>query len=283
MNERFAAFSFVDRISRRTLQHIEGQYTVPAHATRFPASLMAEAVGQLAAWSAMSSHDFSLRPVAGLAARTRYLQAACPGQTLTLEAEIVRCDAEAIAYGGRASIGGRCALELDDCLGPMLPMEEFDEAQAVRRDFEMLCGPGAAAGRFGGVPVPDLEPTEHLPGRRLVATLRVPGRDEAPFFGDHFPRRAVYPGTLLLDALGRLAVTVADEARAERGAGEWVPRIVTDVKIRTFTPPGARLELSAELIDVDTHCARLKLAARGDGRSVASAKIEVGAAPEVTT
>lgn len=283
MSERFAAFSFVDRISRRSPRHIEGQFTVPAHAARFPASLMAEAVGQLAAWSAMASHDFSLRPVAGLAARTRYLQDVCPGQTLTLEADIARCDAEAIAYGGRASIGGRCALELVDCLGPMLPMDEFDEAQAVRRDFETLCGPGAAAGRFGGVPVPALEPSEHLPCRRLVATLRVPGRDEAPFFGDHFPRRAVYPGTLLLDALGRLAVTVANEARAERSAGQWLPRIVTDVKIRAFTPPGARLELSAELIDTDSRCARLKLAARADGRSVASAKIEVGAAAEGAT
>ena len=50
--ERPGAFSFVDRITHRAGGRIEGEYTVPAAATRFPASLMAEAVGQLAAWSA---------------------------------------------------------------------------------------------------------------------------------------------------------------------------------------------------------------------------------------
>src|SRR5512139_588065 len=99
-SERFRAFSFVDRITRCSDRHIEGQYTVPARATRFPASLMAEAVGQLAAWSAMSSLGFAWRPVAGLAAETRYHRIAEPGQTLQLEADIARCDDEAVAYSG---------------------------------------------------------------------------------------------------------------------------------------------------------------------------------------
>ena len=44
MSGRFRAFSFVDRITRSEPgRRIEGQYTVPASATRFPASLMAEA------------------------------------------------------------------------------------------------------------------------------------------------------------------------------------------------------------------------------------------------
>ena len=50
MSDRFRAFSFVDRITRSTARHIEGEYTVPARVTRFPGSLMAEEVGQLAAW-----------------------------------------------------------------------------------------------------------------------------------------------------------------------------------------------------------------------------------------
>ena len=58
MDGRFRAFSFVDRITRLDPGHrIEGLYTVPATASRFPAALMAEAVGQLAAWSAMSAWD----------------------------------------------------------------------------------------------------------------------------------------------------------------------------------------------------------------------------------
>lgn len=269
MSERFRAFSFVDRISRRTITRIEGQYTVPAAATRFPPSLMAEAVGQLAAWSAMASLDFRLRPVAGIAAETRYHRIATPGQTLALEADIVRCDDEAVAYSGRASIDGDCALELLDSLGPMLPMEQFDAPAAVRADFDTLCGPGAAPGRFGGVPAPQIELIERLPGERASAVLQVPQQDEAAFFGDHFPRRPVYPGTLLLDALAGLARVAAETE------GGWAIKLASDVKIRSFTPPGATLQLSAERIDGDAQRARLKVAARSDGKVVASARIEL--------
>ena len=279
MDGRFRAFSFVDRITRLEPGHrIEGLYTVPATASRFPAALMAEAVGQLAAWAAMSSVEFAHRPVAGLAGETRYHGAAVPGQTLQLAAEIERCDDEAIAYGGSASIDGRCVLELMHCVGPMLPMEEFDAPEAVRADFETLIGPGAPRDRFAGVDAPQLETTDHSAGERLRAVLHVPG--SASYFDDHFPRRPVYPGTLLLDALGLLAVRLASEAMPEQADREWMPKVVTDVKLRTFTPPGARLDLGAELIDADAQGARLKVTARDGGKLVASARIEVGPASE---
>ncbi len=276
MSERFAAFSFVDRITRRTTHRIEGRYTVPARATGFPASLIAEAVGQLAAWSAMSSLDFGLRPVAGIAAQTRYLRLPRPGQTLMLEAEIARCDAEAVAYSGRATIDGQCALELVDCIGPMLPMQDFDSSAAVRADFDTLCGPGAAPDRFAGVPAPQVQMTGQVGALRIEASLRVPTRGEAAFFGDHFPRRPVYPGTLLIDALAGLAVKLAHAGVGALQASDWLPRVVSDVKIRAFTPPGATLALLAEVLDSDSRSSRIKLLARADGKVVASARIEVG-------
>ncbi|MCU0765347.1 MAG: hypothetical protein MUF32_04940 [Burkholderiaceae bacterium] len=276
MNDRFAAFSFVDRITRHSAHRIEGRYAVPARATRFPASLMAEAVGQLAAWSAMSSLDFGLRPVAGIAAQTRYHRLPRPGQTLMLEAEIARCDAEAVAYSGRAAIDGQCALELGDCIGPMLPMEDFDSPAAVRADFATLCGPGAAPERFAGVPAPQVEVTGRVAGLRIEATLRVPARGDAAFFGDHFPRRPVYPGTLLMDALAGLAVQLAQGGVGGPALADWLPRVVSDVKIRAFTPPGATLALLAEVLDAGARWSRIKLLARADGKVVASARIEVG-------
>ena len=93
MGGRFRAFSFVDRITRLDLaSHVEGSYTVPGGVTRFPPSLMAEAVGQLAAWAAMAQLGYTHRPVAGLAGETRYRGAVAPGQTMQLAADIDRCD-----------------------------------------------------------------------------------------------------------------------------------------------------------------------------------------------
>ena len=273
MDGRFRAFSFVDRISVLHPGHrIEGLFTVPATASRFPAALMAEAVGQLAAWSAMSAIDFTHRPVAGLAGETRYHGAVDPGQTLELTACIERCDDEAIAYGGTASISGRCVLELTDCVGPMLPMEDFDAPDAVRADFETLAGSGAAPGRFAGVDAPQLETSEHSAGERWRALLRVP--ETSAYFEDHFPRRPVYPGTLLMDNLSTLALQLAGELPAMHGSRLAVAR-VRDVKIRSFTAPGQTLMLEAVMQSSSPDGAHMKLSARADDRTIATARIDV--------
>ena len=275
LGERFCSFSFVDRITRQAPGRIEGWYAVPARATRFPASLMAEAVGQLAAWSAMSQLGFALRPVAGLAGAAHYHLVPQPGQTLLLEADLERCDAEAVAYSGRATVDGRLALELSDAVGPMLPMDEFDAPEAVRADFDTLVGPGATLGRFGGVPAALITDIEALDGNRLHAQLSVPARDQAPYFADHFPRRPVFPGTLLLDAMADLAAQLARQAAPLRDAGELLPKVVSSVKIRSFTAPGALLQLEVELLEADAQRARLKVLARAEGKTVATARVEV--------
>ena len=244
-------------------------------AVHFPASLMAEAVGQLAAWSAMAQLDFAHRPVAGLANAVHYHALPHPGCTLQLQADIERCDAEAVAYSGRAFVDGRLALELQDSVGPMLPMDEFDDPHALRADFHTLLGAGAAPGRFGGVPEPDLLDLQLQPGERITAQLQVPHATEAPYFQDHFPRRPVFPGTLLMDALATLALQLAQQSAPLATAGPLVTQKVSQVKIRSFTAPGAQLQLEVLLQDIDAQRARLKVSARNDDKTVATARIEV--------
>ena len=274
MSGRFRSFSFVDRITHREGGRVEGHYTVPL-GVHFPASLMPEAVGQLAAWSAMAQLDFAYRPVAGLASAVRYHLQPQPGCTLQLQADIERCDAEAVAYSGKAFVDGRLALELQDSVGPMLPMQDFDAPEAVRADFHTLLGAGAAPGRFGGVPAPDLHELQLQPGERIGAVLQVPELAAAPFFDDHFPRRPVFPGTLLMDALALLAVQLAQQSAPMAGASALVSKMIHQVKIRSFTAPGARLALEAVLQDIEPQRARFKVAARSDDKTVATARIEV--------
>ena len=273
---RFRSFSFVDRITRREGGHVEGVYTVPPGA-HFPASLMAEAVGQLAAWAAMAQLDFALRPVAGLADAVHYHRLPTPGCTLTLQADIERCDEQAVAYSGKALVDGRLALELVDSVGPMLPMDDFDAAEAVRADWRTLIGAGAAPGRFGGVPHPDFRDVQVQPGERIGATLQVPEAAQAPYFGDHFPRRAVFPGTLLMDALATLSLQLVKASAPPATSAAWAVAKVGQTKIHAFTTPGAQLQLEAVLQDIDAQRARLKVAARSDGdtKAVASARIEI--------
>ena len=64
----YAAYSFVDHIDRfETGKRAHATFSIPVDIASFPSCLVAEAVGQLAAWVAMDRIDFRGRPVAALA------------------------------------------------------------------------------------------------------------------------------------------------------------------------------------------------------------------------
>jgi len=273
MADHFAAFSFVDRITGFTPGVCaRGQFVVPAALPAFPSCLVAEAVGQLAAWVAMARVNFRGRPVAALANETRFHGDVAPGAVLGLAVEIDSCDEEAVAYAGRATSGDALAIELFDCLGPMLPVAEFDSPEALAARFELLRGAGAPPGRFDGVPVPEIVRGTGVPGESLAAVLHVPA--VAPFFADHFPRRPVFPATLLLDAQISLALQLAAEAPDLPAGMQPVPVRMTHVKIRTFIPPGEVLALDAQRAATGGSTGLILLRARANGKTVSTARLE---------
>jgi 3-hydroxymyristoyl/3-hydroxydecanoyl-(acyl carrier protein) dehydratase len=275
----FAAFSFVDRIVEFVPgQRVRGVYAVPPGIAAFPACLVAEAVGQLAAWVSMEAVAFRGRPVAALAGETRFLAAVAPGDTLALAADIEHCDDDAVSYAGWAEVRGERVIELIDCFGPLLPVAEFDAPEALAARLAQLRGPGAPPGRFGGIAPFATSPVAADENSR-TATIDVP--QAAPFFADHFPRRPVFPATLLLDAAIGQAVALA-VALPGWPVGA-VPRVtrMTRVKVRSFTPPGAKLELAARLHERTDTGAVIALEARGDdNRIVATARVDVAAGDE---
>lgn len=276
MQGRYAAFTFVDRITAfEPGIAARGSFRIPRDAGRFPASLLAEATGQLAAWAAMAGLAFRVRPVAGIAHETLYRLAPRPGDLVETEIRIDSCDDEAVSYQGVARIGGEIAVELRDVVGPMLPAAEFDDPDAMRGFLDVLLGPGAPPERFRGVPTLPLVPLDGEPGRLARARLDVPV--DAPFFADHFPRRPVLPGTLLLDAMTRLASGLLAEAAPGRSLALVK---VSDVKLRAFTEPGATLELRAALesTEDDTMTAMLEARAAGQKRPVGGARATFGVA-----
>ncbi len=243
----FRAYSFVDRIaSVEPGRGGRARYLVPAHVPRFSSCLGIEAAGQLAAWVTMAALDFRRRPVAGVAADVHLGVPARPGGTLDLTAEIHKYDEEAVDFSAWAHLDGELVVEIGHSVGPMLPTEEFDSVNAMRERFALLTSAsGAPGGAFGGVPEHDLETLELIPGERIRSLLRVPR--EAAFFADHFPRRPVFPGTLLLDAQIQVSL------RAAAGAPHWPAGAqlgatrVPEMKLRAFIAPGEEIELRSEL------------------------------------
>ena len=192
---------------------------------------------------------------------------------LGLDVEIERCDHEAVCYAGRASAAGALAIELLDCLGPMLPVADFDSPEALAARFELLRGPGAPPGRFHGVPVPEIVRGAGVRGVSLAAVLHVPAA--APFFADHFPRRPVFPATLLLDAQIGLALQLAAEVPDLPAGTQPAPVRMTHVKMRAFIPPGEVLLLDAQRATIGGGGAgRIMLRARANGKTVSTARLE---------
>jgi 3-hydroxymyristoyl/3-hydroxydecanoyl-(acyl carrier protein) dehydratase len=274
MADRFSAFSFVDRITAIAPgTRGQGRFDVPAGLGRIPSCLVAEAVGQLAAWVAMAWVEFRCRPVAGLAGEVRILGEVAPGRTLDLGVEIESCDHAAVAYGGWARVAGALVLELSRCVGPMLPLEEFDDPEELRGHFAVLCGPGATPGRFQGIAESQFVLTERDPGRSVRALMQVP--DSASFFTDHFPRRRVFPGTLLLDAQMRLAVMLAGDILHPGPRTHLFPHRAEDVKLRSFILPGQAVELRAETLSNAGGTATAAIAARVGGKPVSTGRVEI--------
>jgi len=279
MDAHFRAFSFVSRISSvEPGIRIRGRYVIPPDIAAFPASLVAESVGQLAAWSAMAALDFKFRPVAGLAGNIELLAPVRPGQTLELAADLDTVETDAVAYGGTAHVDGVPVIRLEHCVGPMMPLEDFDDPQAIRARFELLCKTGAASGGFRGVPAVALEAVSGETGKSKRATIRVP--ESAPFFADHFPRRPVFPGTLLMNLNLELAALLAAEIGAPNGA--WKLRSVSDVKLRAFTPPGEVLDCEAKLVENSGAAARLSVETRKGKKTVGGAKVFLEMEPKIS-
>jgi 3-hydroxymyristoyl/3-hydroxydecanoyl-(acyl carrier protein) dehydratase len=275
MTPHFAAFSFVDRIT----EFIDGTrargfFWVPPGIRNFPSCLAAEAVGQLAAWLAMSKVDFRGRPVAALATETRFMGVVLPGDVLELAVEIQDCNDDMVAYGGSAFVEGRQVIELKHCLGPMLPVEDFDAPAALRERLLLLRDQGAPRGRFEGVDLPEPALAEHVPGKSLRASLSVPR--QATFFADHFPRNPVFPATLLLDAQIRVAAQLVEESCGPPFTSPVASRM-THFKMRAFITPGQEIGLEAALSGHDAAAARVMLSAQVAGKTVATARVEFAA------
>jgi 3-hydroxymyristoyl/3-hydroxydecanoyl-(acyl carrier protein) dehydratase len=272
MNGRFCAFSFVDQIT--SLEQggaVRGNYDIPPSVNAFPSSLVAEAVGQLAAWAAMAAVDFSHRPVAGIAGRIELLCPVFPGQKLQLAAELESVDIETIGYHGTAHIGGSPVIRLLDCVGPMVRLDDFDEPESVRARCNLLRTSGATPGGFNGLPDLGLERLDGELAESASAVLQVPA--EAAFFADHFPRRPVFPGTLLVHASMQTASMLAAELSSDNIV-RWSPRTISNVKLRSFISPGDTLRLEARRTAHSGSSLSVVVESRMNQRLIGSAEIQ---------
>jgi 3-hydroxymyristoyl/3-hydroxydecanoyl-(acyl carrier protein) dehydratase len=185
-----------------------------------------------------------------------------------LAATLEQVDDESVEYRGTARAEAQDLLRLTDCVGPMVPLADFDDPQKLRARYAELRATGATPGGFPGLPEMGFERLSDRNAQSVSALFRVPA--EAPFFADHFPRRPVFPGSLLLSVKLQLGAVLAGEI-APPTAGHWVPGGIQDMKLRSFVPPGATLQLEARLQRLSGASAKLMLETRNAKELIATA------------
>src|SRR5262249_8540467 len=188
-----------------------------------------------------------------------------------LAADIESVDADACDYCGSASVDGQPLLRLIHCVGPMLSQEELEDVNAVRGLYLSLCAGESGPSAFSGVPPLDLTRTGGEPGQIATGVLNVP--TAAEFFADHFPRRALFPATLLVNEIVNFVTDFATKESAPETGFTWVPRGLYGVKIRAFTKPGETLDVVAEVKKREIDSLLISVEVRNGQRNAANLRI----------
>ncbi len=227
--------------------------------------IIGEALGQLGAWSVMAARDFAVRPVAGVVGEVAIAGVASVGNTILLDTTIDSLTEDAVHYHAEASVAGETILRLENALGPLLPMEQFNDPVEVRERFGLIHRPSSGAdaqppGEEATVPFdPGFDEVLSLEaGKEATAVRALHGNEK--FLADHFPRKPVLPLSLLLESLLQLGRDLLDD-----GGPQFVPTGARKVKMSRFIEPGSTLVAKISVADRNADSARLKFRCEVDG------------------
>ena len=95
------------------------------------------------------------------------------------------------------------------------------------------------------------------------------------FFDDHFPRRPVMPGVLILEGMAQLSGLLLEESLKQKytKSAKAVLTVLERTKFRALVKPGETLHYLAEVLSVNEAGGKLKATASRDGTVVTSTEM----------
>jgi 3-hydroxyacyl-[acyl-carrier-protein] dehydratase len=95
------------------------------------------------------------------------------------------------------------------------------------------------------------------------------------FFDDHFPRRPVMPGVLIIEGMAQLAGLLLEASLHEKCGkdAKAVLTVLERTKFRDMVRPGDTLRYRAEVVSVNETGGKARAEADRDGRTVAATEM----------
>ncbi|GAA4725754.1 hypothetical protein [Brevibacillus fulvus] len=97
-----------------------------------------EALCQAGAWLIMHSTEFRQRAVLLGAEQIVIHGRAVPGDVLQLHGELHSLDGQSAVFSGKGYVNGACMLELHYMMCALIPVEELEATEDVKRTFRLL-------------------------------------------------------------------------------------------------------------------------------------------------
>ncbi len=224
--------------------------------------IAAEAVAQLISWLIIKSSNFSLKPVITMLDSFDITGYMIPGDQLQLTGQIESISEDSALAHGKVLVNGRSVIELNHAVCYLYPLGELDHPQKARIQFKNLYDGGKyLLTSIHNNPLPIMREKIPITTKKWVDTIT---EDDQPdrlrglknvtateaYFNDHFPRKPVLPGVLIVASMVSLSRTLVNRLLDRHDYPEKKPVAVLlkKIKFRKFIQPGDQLYIDAEVL-----------------------------------
>jgi len=265
-------FLFVDRICAlekgkrvRAIKNISGDEGFLAEI--FPGLpvlspvIAAEAAAQALSWLIVEARDFAVKPLITVLDEYVCHKHVQPGDQIAMEGEVESFQRESALAHARILINETPAIEINHGVCYLFPLSALQDPADAQRQFQHLCekpfltAPAAAQRsplvREGAAPnlrdsgidrIIFYEERQRIVGIKNITTT-------ADYFNDHFPRKPLLPGVVIMDALIGCARILINRALTAHGWEQMQAVLVRahKVKFRRFVQPGDQLVVQVQM------------------------------------
>jgi 3-hydroxymyristoyl/3-hydroxydecanoyl-(acyl carrier protein) dehydratase len=228
----------------------------------FSPVIAAEAAAQALSWLIVEAKDFSVKPLITVLDSYTCSRHVQPGDRIEMEGQVESFQPESALAHARILLNKRPAAEINHGVCYLYPLAELQDPESARRQFQNLTEnkvPLPAAAQIpAGLPPGTGTATaarpwvdrviEYEAGKKIVGIRNVTGTED--YFNDHFPRRPILPGVIIMAGLTSVAQLLLGPLLAASGIDhkKAVLRQAKKIKFRKLVQPGDQLLLEAVLL-----------------------------------